>query len=141
MHEAEVDLNYTMYHPLSEVYVSLYPNTPSLKSDLGDTRSVKQKPPIWTEIELAMETGTLDIIRNRVSIKPAMCANTLNKNSMNNGTKQPFVQTEAKYLYRQAQCREVRERKSQGACQDVELQKSKNIQNEGDDDSDGGFFE
>lgn len=58
MHIAEVDLNYTQYHPLSEVYVSLYPN----KTASGEG----PKPPMWAEVERCMEDGTLNKLRNRV---------------------------------------------------------------------------
>lgn len=64
MHVAEVDLNYAQYYPLSEVYVSLYPNksTPDLEGP---------RPPMWAEVEKCMEDGTLGRLRNRVSNAPA----------------------------------------------------------------------
>jgi hypothetical protein len=63
MHVAEVDLNYAQYFPLSEVYVSLYPNkaTPDLEGP---------KPPMWAEVEKCMEDETLGRLRNRVSNAP-----------------------------------------------------------------------
>lgn len=57
MHITEVDLNYTQYCPLSEVYVSLYPN----KTAPGEG----PKPPMWAEVEKCMEDGTLNKLRNR----------------------------------------------------------------------------
>ena len=65
MHVAEVDLNYTQYCPLSDVYVSLYPN----KTAPGEG----PKPPMWAEVEKCMEDGTLNRLRNRV---PAARATT-----------------------------------------------------------------
>jgi hypothetical protein len=59
MHIVEVDLNYTQYCPLSDVYISLYPN----KTAPGEG----PKPPMWAEVEKCMEDGTLNRLRNRVS--------------------------------------------------------------------------
>jgi len=68
MHIAEVDLNYTQYHPLAETYISLYPQKKDGEenSKADDTQT---KPPIWAEVERCMEKGTLDRLRNR-SIAP-----------------------------------------------------------------------
>ena len=75
MHVAEVDLNYTQYCPLSEVYVSLYPQ----KSSTGDGEAAEMaeaapKPPMWAEVEKCMEEGTLDRLRNRASTTKAVAA-------------------------------------------------------------------
>lgn len=66
MHAAEVDLHYTQYYPLTEAYISLF----SQDRDAGDEDNVDEKetsskPPIWAEVEKAMEEGTLDQLRNR----------------------------------------------------------------------------
>lgn len=69
VHVAEVDLNYTQYCPLSEVYVSLYPQKKSsTEEDDGGSNgtSERPKPPMWAEVEKCMEEGTLDQLRNRV---------------------------------------------------------------------------
>lgn len=58
IHIAEVDLNYTQFCPLAEVYVSLYPN----KTAPGEG----PKPPMWAEVERCMEDGTLKRLRNRL---------------------------------------------------------------------------
>lgn len=69
LHVAEVDLNYTQYFPLMEVYVGLYG-----KSSDGEEQEVdndedngieRVKPPMWAEVEKAMEEGNLDRLRNR----------------------------------------------------------------------------
>ncbi|PBP26598.1 putative nuclear protein involved in pre-rRNA processing [Diplocarpon rosae] len=71
MHIVEVDLNYTQYHPLSETYVSLYPTADSQEKE-GESMKVGKmlKPPVWAEVERAMEEGTLDRLRNRKSNAP-----------------------------------------------------------------------
>ena len=75
MHVAEVDLNYTQYCPLSEVYVSLYPQKSST-DDRDDTEKAEAapKPPVWAEVEKCMEEGTLGRLRNRVSAIKAITA-------------------------------------------------------------------
>ncbi|KAH9222679.1 hypothetical protein DL95DRAFT_325640 [Leptodontidium sp. 2 PMI_412] len=73
MHIVEVDLNYTQYCPLSEVYISLYPPTNSGDDEGDDSkmeREAKPKPPMWAEVEQAMEDGTLNRLRNRTSTAP-----------------------------------------------------------------------
>jgi len=73
MHIVEVDLNYTQYYPLSEAYVSLYPLT-KIGDEEGDDSKEKPKPPMWAEVEQAMEDGTLNRLRNRTSTAPVKVA-------------------------------------------------------------------
>lgn len=71
MHIVEVDLNYTQYSPLSEVYISLYPSKNSGDEENSkDDKEEKPKPPMWAEVEQAMEDGTLNRLRNRTSTAP-----------------------------------------------------------------------
>ncbi|KAI9703645.1 MAG: 18S rRNA maturation protein [Candelina mexicana] len=67
VHNAEVDLNYTLYCPLNQKYISLYP---SKKMESAEKRGEEadatgdDKPPLWKEVERSMEKGTLDTLRN-----------------------------------------------------------------------------
>ena len=71
MHEATVDLNYTMYFPLNEKYQSLYPriaeqgpkNSNSIGS-MGKREIGGQRPPLWSLVEKAMADGTLKELRD-----------------------------------------------------------------------------
>ncbi|RKF74093.1 rRNA-processing protein efg1 [Golovinomyces cichoracearum] len=83
LHEAEVDLNYTLYHPLGEVYISLYPKKTTSEKEDHDQNAARKKPTIWYEIEEAMVNGTLERIRNRISIRPIKPSTILNKNQVN----------------------------------------------------------
>ena len=75
IHEAEVDLNYTIYYPLLEKYHSLYPRAPNLGSDhakdyketiINEKRETgDQKPPLWKLVEQSMSDGTLEELRDR----------------------------------------------------------------------------
>jgi hypothetical protein len=63
IHNADVDVNYTIYYPLLRPYVSLYPKkegSASAESFDGPKGDVD----MWKAIEEAMETGTLDRLRN-----------------------------------------------------------------------------
>lgn len=86
--QAEVDLNYTIYAPLREKYISLFPPTgreriPGIsrqsKSFLGpeeeaEVRRLKddnfvrtatgEKPPMWFRVQNCMQNGTLEQLRD-----------------------------------------------------------------------------
>ncbi|KAL5888649.1 18S rRNA maturation protein [Pyricularia oryzae] len=75
LHTAEVDVNYAIYFPFLERYVSLYPNTEK-SDDQSDAKLAllrSERHPIWTEIEQAMESGpnALPQLQNRKSAKAA----------------------------------------------------------------------
>lgn len=151
MHVAEVDLNYTQYCPLSEPYVSLYPQKSSSADELDQSKEAisKPKPPMWSEVEKCMEDGTLNRLRNRVSVGPAQV-------SKPSARKQIKAKPEPAPVDMAGMNR--RERRSQRGSRDSRT-KNKSMafaKNEAfgasqhamgeenadqDDDSDGGFFE
>ena len=70
IHEATVDVNYTLYFPLNEKYHSLYPRTteqgPENVRDIGGKGERKlggPRPPLWSVVEQAMADGTLEDLR------------------------------------------------------------------------------
>jgi hypothetical protein len=71
MHVAEVDLNYTQYYPLSQRYISLYPQKDITRSEKGSQDEhiddTIKKPPMWVEVEKRMVDGTLNQLRNSSS--------------------------------------------------------------------------
>lgn len=86
LHEARVDLNYTLYAPLDQKYISLYPDkgkkrtaqddsdgaiashdqhAPINREEIGILSNESgQKPPLWYEVEKAMKNGTLELLRD-----------------------------------------------------------------------------
>ncbi|KAL8812252.1 MAG: hypothetical protein Q9223_007337 [Gallowayella weberi] len=71
IHNAQVDLNYTLYHPLAEKYVGLFPRQDIRIPEDGETpsgevmaRTPKHKPAMWTVVESCMENGTLQSLRD-----------------------------------------------------------------------------
>lgn len=67
IHNAEVDLNYTLYYPLLKAYVSLYPKQQKEDSKSGDAAPPKGGPKgdvnMWKTVEKAMEEQTLEELR------------------------------------------------------------------------------
>jgi hypothetical protein len=66
-----VDLKYTQYCPLNEVYIGLYATSGSGADDEGAADDEAQalgraKPPLWAEVEKRMENGGLDELRNGI---------------------------------------------------------------------------
>ncbi|KAM0802222.1 hypothetical protein BDR22DRAFT_803841 [Usnea florida] len=62
LHDAEIDVNYTIYHPLIEKYRSLFP-----RQEDGETAArklVTVKPAIWKMVEQCTEDGTLEALRD-----------------------------------------------------------------------------
>lgn len=153
MHIAEVDLNYTQYYPLSEPYISLYPqkNSSADEQDPPNEPTPKPKPTMWTEVEKCMEEGTLDRLRNRVTNGPICISKPLERKPSKPKPQPPSIDMTG--LNR-------RERRSQpgvkdsrtknksmafakneafGASQNVWGSEANAAQD--NDDSDGGFFE
>jgi hypothetical protein len=58
LHVAEVDVDYAIYHPFLETYISLYPS----KDDMGDQPKALQhlhdpRPSMWSVVEKIREEG------------------------------------------------------------------------------------
>ena len=77
LHEAKVDLNYALYHPLDMVYSALWP-TKAKKDKDGVEQEVEKQgdPDMWLLVEKCMEEGKLDDLRNGKLLKSAPAAPT-----------------------------------------------------------------
>ena len=86
MHLANVDLNYTLYAPLDQKYIALYPGSAKPRGDQDEDEAAEaehyriqaakddeaglfrtassQRPPMWYEVEKAMANNTLHALRN-----------------------------------------------------------------------------
>ncbi|KAL8787929.1 MAG: hypothetical protein Q9213_001956 [Squamulea squamosa] len=70
IHNAEVDLNYTLYYPLMEKYISIFPRKmieawdkeDASAKDIAEAR--QSKPAMWAVVESCMENGTLQALRD-----------------------------------------------------------------------------
>ncbi|KAK3948245.1 hypothetical protein QBC32DRAFT_63177 [Pseudoneurospora amorphoporcata] len=72
LHIAEVDLDYALYHPHMETYISLYPKSKDEATEKDEKSSAahhlhSSRPPMWTTIEKARKEGkkALEKIRDR----------------------------------------------------------------------------
>ena len=103
IHNAEVDLNYTLYYPLLKAYVSLYPRQPKDSDKSGDAAPPVDGPKgdinMWKAVEKAMEDETLEDLRESrdgVSIPGAPARSqpkTAKKNGKPNKTEQSKEKT------------------------------------------------
>ncbi|KAL8757061.1 MAG: hypothetical protein Q9199_002502 [Rusavskia elegans] len=127
IHNAEVDLNYTLYHPLTQKYISLFPRNETQGAVDGTATSgteMKQarqdKPAMWAVVESCMENGTLQALRD---------------GNLRTGTApvKALQSTTAKTLHHQASKKQQKAQQSKpDAIPTVTEQ---------EDGSDGGFFE
>jgi hypothetical protein len=107
IHNAEVDVNYAQYYPLSKVYPSLYPRIKQSKNkaetstddDEGSNQQVEEADgpkgdiETWKAIERAMVEGGLDEIRNSQGHLPALKPKVVKKRTKTlKAKKEPVVQ-------------------------------------------------
>jgi hypothetical protein len=133
IHNAEVDVNYTIYYPLMKPYSSLYPKSKSKKSDDSEDADdgddadkskgeeldgPKGNVDMWKAVEQATKEGTLGLDRLRYSrdAVPAAPPKKVKKPKAKEGKEKTHDEKKAPSY------------NSHGAQQE-------------DEDSDGGFFE
>lgn len=61
--DAKIDLNYTIYYPLTEKYQSLFPRQGS-GEETPARKLVREKPAMWDAVERCTADGTLDALRD-----------------------------------------------------------------------------
>ena len=66
--DAKIDLNYTIYHPLTEKYQSLFPRQGGGSGGGGEEtparKLVTEKPAMWDVVERCSADGTLEALRD-----------------------------------------------------------------------------
>ena len=147
VHIAEVDLNYTQFCPLAEVYVSLYPN----KIAPGEG----PKPPMWVEVENCMRDGTLSRLRNRPPARRSSVPKAVQSKPAKAKPQSPAVDTSGLNRRERRKLLRVQENdkgKSNplasnsshafGAQEGRKRTTASDVEGEGSEsDGDGGFFE
>ncbi|KAJ5959843.1 rRNA-processing protein EFG1 [Penicillium vulpinum] len=69
IHTCQVNINYAIYYPLTEKYISIYPNgkadvaKPESELQTDESKSNDSKPPLWSVVEKCMEENTLSLLR------------------------------------------------------------------------------
>jgi hypothetical protein len=152
MYITEVDLNYTQYCPLAEVYISLYPPKGADEED-GEKVEAKPKPPLWAEVEKHMKDGTLNKLRNRQPTVQANISKPIDRRPAKAARTKSLPTIDTTGLNRRERRRKERginevktKNKSLGFTKNQEFGASIAVQRhhtgaDQDDDSDGGFFE
>lgn len=161
IHTCRVNLNYTIYYPLTEKYISLYPNG---KPDATDPESELQKqeatsndakPPLWSVVEKCMEEKTLDLLREG---KLHINANGEKIQSSSSGTTTATDTNKEKSKKEQQKDTKAATHKDKHVSKDDKNSSKKDksarserapkkheapqqVNAEDQDDSDGGFFE
>ncbi|KAL8843946.1 MAG: hypothetical protein Q9176_001641 [Flavoplaca citrina] len=124
IHNAEVDLNYTLYHPLSQKYASLFPRKtvqgPLDGTDTATAQARQNKPTMWAIVESCMERGTLQALRD----------GNLPTGDVSSQELQPIT---AMTLQRQDSKKQKQARQSKHDANPTITEQ--------EDESDGGFFE
>jgi hypothetical protein len=151
MHVVEVDLNYTQYYPLCEVYISLYPQKSSGTDEpITNAEETKPKPPMWIEVEKCMANGTLNQLRNRVLHMPANISRPLEMRQPKSKPQPDFVDTVGLNRRERRSLRGISEKKPKNKSMGFEKNQTFGALHEAqrveaganqDNDSDGGFFE
>ncbi|KAG9190884.1 hypothetical protein G6011_08972 [Alternaria panax] len=143
MHNAEVDVNYSIYYPLLKPYASLYPKSKKDKASDSDdamgedaddkaNRGVdgpKGDLDMWRAVEEAMAKGTLDALRNRKEDTPAAVPKKEKKKEQSQPQRAVKFK-EKKVEEKLAVAKNRRERRALGVQAQEEAE-----------ESDGGFFE
>lgn len=161
IHATRVNLNYTIYYPLTEKYIALYPKSKASDKDGAESGSESEpepktqgddtKPPLWSVVEKCMEEDTLDKLRE----------GKLNIGADGKQTAAPAAKASADTDSKKSKKKVLKEpegpKKSQPTRTDTDKSKYENfnrrdrrreqakaapvpVQADGDD-SDGGFFE
>ncbi|KAK0646580.1 hypothetical protein B0T16DRAFT_458484 [Cercophora newfieldiana] len=143
LHIAEVDLDYAIYYPFLEPYISLYKSTSGEKK--GDEPTALQylhapRPPMWSVVEEVREKGkaALEKLQNRKSeTEPEEADLPAPKAS---GSKEKSSEKKEKQRG-EAKSKPGKERSLQNVKPWEKTKPAQSVGNAGDDSDDGGFFE
>lgn len=167
IHEAQINLNYTIYYPLTEKYLSLYPKSQEKASaEAGaeaesDTEKKQEKqpnlgarPPLWAVVEKCTAENTLDLLRegklnighdgqpNATARKPTKPAKETAKESKKSKKESEEAQFGNRRERRAAKELPGRTDKQNRKAYGRERERLQDVAVErAGDDSDGGFFE
>lgn len=137
VHECEVDVNYAQYYPLDQPYSALYPTKGKKKrkgadeSEEGsgaDGDADKQEeerqgdPDMWKVVEICMQQGKLDKLRNGILMKSAS-----------------RPKTDDDIAARERKADKKKDKKATKG--EKSIKEKQPAAQEDDEDSDGGFFE
>ncbi len=137
LHVAQVDIDYAIYYPFMEPYISLYASAASAEKDETNTAAQylrTPRPPMWTVIEKTREAGqaALEKLQNR---RPqGASTEAAQEPAEHNG---PAKDSSSKKAKKRASREEAKPSKSRPNT----AAEPSRANNEEDESDDGGFFE
>ena len=138
---ARINLNYTIYYPLTEKYISLYPKSKDQKSGEAPAESGFEdgsaekdaKPALWAVVAKCMNENTLDQLRDgKLNINAS--GEPTDKKSTKEKPKESLPPTKEKQVSRRADSKG-------GRGHQTGKQEPGRKMHRPEEDSDGGFFE
>ncbi|OQD86993.1 hypothetical protein PENANT_c006G04962 [Penicillium antarcticum] len=157
IHTARVNLNYTIYYPLTEKYLSIYPKSDG-KSDAPESETESKrpqtdvkstKPPLWSVVAKCMEEKTLDLLRegklninfNGEKIATASAPDASQEKSKKNGQRKESKGVLQKEKHLPKDDKKSKREKPMHSERSSKREAPQEVHAEEQDDSDGGFFE
>lgn len=163
IHVCRVNLNYTIYYPLTEKYISIYPKSNGAADAPAEPAPQKHepstgetKPPMWAVVARCMEDKTLDLLREGklninangekmevASSRAARSTKSSKEQSKKEHHKEKTVQNDKRMSQddKNGRKKEKSARKEQVSRQVSRKHEAPQVNAENGDESDGGFFE
>ncbi|KAK4863434.1 hypothetical protein LT330_002212 [Penicillium expansum] len=158
IHTCQVNINYAIYYPLTEKYISIYPNGKPDAADPGselqkeETKSNDAKPPLWSVIEKCMEEKTLDLLREgklhinangeKIQTSSSSTATVTDAHKEKSKTKETKAPTQKeKHASKDDKKSSKKEKPARSERASKKHEEPQPANTEDQDDSDGGFFE
>ncbi|PYH84029.1 hypothetical protein BO82DRAFT_352423 [Aspergillus uvarum CBS 121591] len=155
LHVARVNLNYTIYYPLTEKYIALYADVKKNKNAEAEQEqeqeqeedaagAAEKSSAMWKTVEQCMKDGTLDLLRDGKLNNKERKAKSTDTGAADKSTKSKKSAREHPDAYKSSarakgDDRKQNKKKSNAKQDDYEMPDAGN--NDGGDESDGGFFE
>ncbi|KAJ5834495.1 rRNA-processing protein EFG1 [Penicillium robsamsonii] len=158
IHTCQVNLNYSIYYPLTEKYISIYPSgkpdatDPKSELQTEETKSNDTKPPLWPVVEKCMEEKTLDLLRNGKlhinangekiqTLSSGTTTATDNQKEKNKKKETKAATQKDKHVSKDDKNSNKKEKHARTERASKKDEAPQQANEEDQDDSDGGFFE
>jgi hypothetical protein len=153
-----INLNYTIYYPLTEKYLSIYPKSngkpeaaesgSDAESSKKETKTKDAKPPLWAVVAKCMEDNTLDLLREgklNINFKGEKIQTSSSTVATTDTSKEKSKKKEHQKDSKGASQKDksIKHDKKDKSARGSQTSKHNAPQevNAEDDESDGGFFE
>ncbi|KAF7588392.1 18S rRNA maturation protein [Aspergillus hancockii] len=151
LHNAHVNLNYTIYYPLTEKYFALYAEVKKKKDQAKDGdgdagyklvhATAAEKPAMWHVVEKCMKDGTLDRLRDgKLTTSDGNGQSRVETKKKGGEDKKKNKDVSAKASVKPQREKKEKSSKSRDVNRNTRARRSPSV-NDDDNESDGGFFE